>query len=587
MMVLECKLQFAIIVLKQKSRVSPRNLVFRLPAAMEHSMIRRKQLSLCLCLLLWLLGGVLGATPVSAQNPPPASKAEQAKTLIVKIRAPKELGAGILFSLRGGYLFIATASHVVQGSPQELEKLAVEFEFLRGVPVPAERWRDFPKLDLAVLRVDIQRSGLHEAAADPAPVLPFQFLNSSVKVQKGAPVYPIGHPIGYEWYIPTDPARIKEVIAEEIRYEPTCFGGQSGGGVFDEEGHLIGMILRDHTLYCEAISFERICATLEEDWGLVVNHEPLPLGSGNTVPVVPTAPPAPSIAEQQQQLQDLLAQAESYFKLQWYTTPPETNAFDVYCQVLQLDPDNPQALQSIQQMRAFYKSRAEQAEQQGNSPKAIQYYQGYLKIAPNDDEVLDKLLQLQTPAPRPASTPTPRPTARPTATPTPVPQPTPRVTLRSTPRTVSEDEAQDVFGLTIRQFDWGKGWAPQTYIDNQYDDQGEVVIDHATGLTWQKSGSDNYMTYAAAEAYIQDLNRRKFAGYADWRLPTMPELLSLLEPEKSSNGLYINPIFDERQLWCWSSDKRSSSSAWSVTFDRGLVYWRPVDRKYYVRVVHS
>ncbi|MCP4368274.1 MAG: DUF1566 domain-containing protein [Deltaproteobacteria bacterium] len=141
--------------------------------------------------------------------------------------------------------------------------------------------------------------------------------------------------------------------------------------------------------------------------------------------------------------------------------------------------------------------------------------------------------------------------------------------------------------------DWGTTeQAPRTYIENDYEDRGEVVVDHATGLMWQKSGSDR-LTYKKAINYVAGLNRRKFAGYADWRLPTIPELMSLLEPEKLSNAQYINPIFDRKQRWCWSADKRhkkgegSSGSAWDVYFDYGIVYWLNLNLVVYVRVVRS
>ena len=71
---------------------------------------------------------------------------------------------------------------------------------------------------------------------------------------------------------------------------------------------------------------------------------------------------------------------------------------------------------------------------------------------------------------------------------------------------------------------------------------------------WQKSGSDKGLSYEEVQAYVQHLKDERFAGYSDWRLPTVPELLTLVEPEQQSNGLYINPIFDEKQSWCWSAD---------------------------------
>ncbi len=157
--------------------------------------------------------------------------------------------------------------------------------------------------------------------------------------------------------------------------------------------------------------------------------------------------------------------------------------------------------------------------------------------------------------------------------------------LRSKTLAVSENEFKQVFGLDGNQ-------RPLKYTQNEYEAQGKVVVDHTTGLTWQKAGSPNYITYQDAQEYVKKLNRKRFAEYSDWRLPTIPELMSLLEPKEQSNGLYINPIFDKEQFWCWSADKRlieggSSSSAWYVNFDFGYVDWNPLDGDLYVRAVRS
>ena len=524
----------------------------------------------CCCLLLAILPLPL---PVGAQ-PQAVSNAQQAKSLIVKIRAKNEFGAGIIFSLRGGYLFIATAKHVVMDSPRALGELTVEFEFLRGVAVPAEFFQADTIFDLAVLRVDVGNSRLRDAAG---VTIPFDLLGKTVALQPGDQVYPVGHPEGASWDVPLTPSVMKQVNYEQLRLEPACLKGQSGGGLFDADWTLVGMISRTRGLSCEALSFERICGTLEYDWGLVVNREPLPLVSE------PPASTTPSVVEQQQQkIAALLEQAEIYFSKAWYTTPPGTNAFDLYLEVLRLDPDNQQAWQKIEQMRAFYKSRAEQAEQQGNPQKAIRYYERYLKIEPNDDEVLDKLYALQTPAPppRPTSTPTPHPTALPTVVPspaptTPTPQPTPPTAkhpLRSQPGTYSGDEIEQM--VKAKGFR-DSSWNPQGDFPNEYESKtlngDKVVIDHASGLMWQQGGSPDYMPWSEAQAYVDELNRNRFAGFSDWRLPTIEELASLLEPTEQNGDLYIDPKFDAHQRWCWSSDKRSSGSAWYVVFNRGLV----------------
>ena len=144
--------------------------------------------------------------------------------------------------------------------------------------------------------------------------------------------------------------------------------------------------------------------------------------------------------------------------------------------------------------------------------------------------------------------------------------PTAILRLRSEPQTVPSEEAEKTFGLDENR-------RPVKYIENQFEDRGKVVFDRDTGLIWQKSGSQNHLAYVKTREYIEQLNREGFAGHSDWRLPTIPELMSLLTPQKQTNGLYIDPIFDANQRWCWSADKGSSGSAWLVYFLIGKMYW--------------
>jgi hypothetical protein len=163
----------------------------------------------------------------------------------------------------------------------------------------------------------------------------------------------------------------------------------------------------------------------------------------------------------------------------------------------------------------------------------------------------------------------------------------PMIHLRSKPLTVSREGAQNIFGLTQDRFP-----RPLEYIENDFEDQGETVIDHTTGLMWQKSGSEKELTYKKAQIYIERLNRERFAGHNDWRLPTVPELMSLQEPKHQSNNyFYINPIFDKKQALCWSVDTISSGwsgSGWFVTFGGTCCVLNSfLSSKYYVRAVRS
>ena len=107
-----------------------------------------------------------------------------------------------------------------------------------------------------------------------------------------------------------------------------------------------------------------------------------------------------------------------------------------------------------------------------------------------------------------------------------------RYYLRSEAITASVEEFVKVFKLD-------DNWRPLEYKENDYEDKGDIVLDHATGLMWEKSGSSDEFFVSETQEYIQALNKNGFAGYKDWRLPTIDELISLLEPEKQSNNLFI------------------------------------------------
>jgi hypothetical protein len=146
--------------------------------------------------------------------------------------------------------------------------------------------------------------------------------------------------------------------------------------------------------------------------------------------------------------------------------------------------------------------------------------------------------------------------------------------------TVSEDDHIAVFDFN------GK---PLDYTTNDYQDNRDgTITDHATGLMWQKGGSEEGITYYNAKDYIIKLNRDRFAGFSDWRLPTTPELLSLVEPERENENLFIDSVFNYKQIWCWSSDILSSGGAWVVGFHFGDVQQRWLaSRRPYVRAVRQ
>ncbi len=114
----------------------------------------------------------------------------------------------------------------------------------------------------------------------------------------------------------------------------------------------------------------------------------------------------------------------------------------------------------------------------------------------------------------------------------------------------------------------------------------KLVLDHATGLTWQQGGSKNDMPFNDAASHIRQLNAKNYGGYKDWRLPTLEEAMSLMEPKKHGE-LYLDPMFDRTQWWIWTADIESAGRAWSVLFLYGGCDLLDFDSDSVVRAVRS
>jgi len=140
----------------------------------------------------------------------------------------------------------------------------------------------------------------------------------------------------------------------------------------------------------------------------------------------------------------------------------------------------------------------------------------------------------------------------------------------------------------FREHDWNPGGDFQ----NSYETYDKVVVDCSTGLMWQRNGSErDTWSWHTAPNYIKKLNAMSFAGYNDWRLPTIEELSSLIEPWKNRNGLYINEVFSGKANFWSADDWRTNTGtpvAWSANFDYGGIFHGGAKvNRFYVRGVRS
>jgi hypothetical protein len=115
-----------------------------------------------------------------------------------------------------------------------------------------------------------------------------------------------------------------------------------------------------------------------------------------------------------------------------------------------------------------------------------------------------------------------------------------------------------------------------------------VMFDFETGLLWQLDGSPGPVKHGAQKEWIEKLNNSVFAGYHDWRLPTLEEAASLLESKKP-DGEHIAPEFGRDQAFIWTGDS-SDTAAWVVDLSQGTINNGDLP-KYkegaYIRVVRS
>ncbi|MBC8549986.1 MAG: DUF1566 domain-containing protein [Candidatus Brocadiales bacterium] len=155
----------------------------------------------------------------------------------------------------------------------------------------------------------------------------------------------------------------------------------------------------------------------------------------------------------------------------------------------------------------------------------------------------------------------------------------PLTELRSYYMNLSVSQVQSMSNISIRR---KKGWGfyGHSTIQHEYETEiiadNEVVIDHATGLMWHPSGSYEYMKRKETKKWIRGLNSKGYAGYYDWRVPTVEEASSLLEASEKNGNLYIDTAFDKKQRWIWTGDSCSSGGMWRVYFDDGYVDWGDV-----------
>lgn len=168
----------------------------------------------------------------------------------------------------------------------------------------------------------------------------------------------------------------------------------------------------------------------------------------------------------------------------------------------------------------------------------------------------------------------------------------------------------DTAGATIACAGTGQDGADQAGTARTYADNGDgTITDVATGLQWEKlddagglHDKDTLYDETAALAHVAALNAAGFAGHADWRIPNVKELLTLVdygqrEPAVSSAfSSACTPGCSSTTCSCTGAfDFFRSSTIWPVTTSQiyavsardGTHLHEPRDAGFYLRLVRG
>ena len=116
----------------------------------------------------------------------------------------------------------------------------------------------------------------------------------------------------------------------------------------------------------------------------------------------------------------------------------------------------------------------------------------------------------------------------------------------------------------------------------RFNDHGDgTVTDHTTGLMWKKclEGQQGSSCFGKLQLYSWTLANQqantnqhdRFAGFSEWRLPTLTELESIIETQCTNPAANLHIFPGTPAAGLWSGDD-ADPNAWSVDFSKGVAY---------------
>lgn len=115
----------------------------------------------------------------------------------------------------------------------------------------------------------------------------------------------------------------------------------------------------------------------------------------------------------------------------------------------------------------------------------------------------------------------------------------------------------------------------------------DTVADRLTQLLWTRDASPAEFpaSWEEARAFVAHMNKQQTAGFQDWRLPSRPELRSLLSHQTRRPALPEgHPFVNVFPSWYWTSTTAAMAPdhAWYVSMDGARMFYGGKDQSFMV-----
>ena len=116
----------------------------------------------------------------------------------------------------------------------------------------------------------------------------------------------------------------------------------------------------------------------------------------------------------------------------------------------------------------------------------------------------------------------------------------------------------------------------------------DTVIDCSKKLVWLKQDTwqftGKWMNQLQVKEFAETLNRKRFAGFSNWRLPTANEAKSLFDRSRKNSDYQGNVVFLSELFasgcgfLCWTSDVRHKVQGVRLSFRKGVTMYDDIYR---------